>query len=358
MNLKTSRFGFVSKILYATIFVLIFGVSFLLCSHNAGAVSYSGSSYINSTGCSLVYNNGGSITFNTDNGGCHIGMSGISNISGVRYLAIRFSPDLQIPANSIVAITLKIKTDSSYPQVGWTTKSLGYSLIDSSMGEYGTNYSYFYFSQAISGEIDLFPSTFFGNFSFLDMSVSSISYTTLDYQPTRGQITQLQNTLSEINLNSGTTNANLEIIRDRLGTTNSNLEIIRGKLDDITSNSDRTADAIEEQQQQDEEDRENMENQQNDTSTSASDSQADAEATGTTLLAAFSSFVSALTSAQPSDCNIDMDLGNLDLGVVNLCRLSLPQPFHTIASIMLILFFVPLSISTARKVISLFRSFQ
>lgn len=108
----------------------------------------------------------------------------------------------------------------------------------------------------------------------------------------------------------------------------------------------------------DEQDRENIEQQSSDSEDAASDSADDAEATGTTLLAAFQAFVNALTNASPSNCNLDMDLGNLDLGVVNLCQLSPPSQFQTIASIFLIIFCVPLSIATARKVISLFRSFQ
>lgn len=126
----------------------------------------------------------------------------------------------------------------------------------------------------------------------------------------------------------------------------------------IIQQNDQIGDLIRQQNNQDQQDRNNMESQQSDSQADADDSQVAAESTGTTLLAAFTGFVNALTSASPSNCNIDMDLGNLDLGVVNLCQLSLPQPFPTIASIMLILFCVPLSIATARKVINLFRSFQ
>lgn len=116
--------------------------------------------------------------------------------------------------------------------------------------------------------------------------------------------------------------------------------------------------SVDEMNQKDNEDRDNLQTQSSQTDSDAESSASDAESTGTTLLGAFTSFVNALTNASPSNCNLDMDLGNLDLGVVNLCQLSLPQPLPTIASIMLILFCVPLSISTARKVISLFRSFQ
>lgn len=116
--------------------------------------------------------------------------------------------------------------------------------------------------------------------------------------------------------------------------------------------------ASEKEAEQSQEDRDNLEQQSSDTESGADDSQQEAESTGTTLLSAFTSFVGALTSASPSNCRLNMDLGNLDLGNVNLCSLSPPVEFQSIASIMLILFCVPLSIATARKVINLFRSFQ
>lgn len=90
----------------------------------------------------------------------------------------------------------------------------------------------------------------------------------------------------------------------------------------------------------------------------ANSSSSDASASGTTLLAAAQSFVGALTSATPSNCNLDMDLGNLDLGNANLCSISPPPAFQVISSIVLIGFCVPLSIATAKKMVSLFRSFQ
>lgn len=116
--------------------------------------------------------------------------------------------------------------------------------------------------------------------------------------------------------------------------------------------------SAEEMNDKDDEDRQNMEDQQSDSQDSSDDSQEEAESTGTTLLAAFSSFVTAITNASPSNCNLLMNMGNLNLGNVNLCQLSPPPAFQAIGSIFLILFCVPLSIATARKVINLFRSFQ
>lgn len=110
--------------------------------------------------------------------------------------------------------------------------------------------------------------------------------------------------------------------------------------------------------EKDDEDRSNIESQQESSSYDSGESASEATETGTTLLGAFSAFVSALTSATPSDCTLDMDLGNLDMGEVDFCELDPPAGFSALASVFLILFCVPLSIATARKIINLFRSFQ
>lgn len=124
------------------------------------------------------------------------------------------------------------------------------------------------------------------------------------------------------------------------------------------STSDEIAQELKEQNDKDDQDRSDIESQSSDIDSDSDDSQQAAEGTGQTLLTAFTGFVTAITSARPSNCNLNMDMGNLDLGTVNFCQLSPPQEFQTLASIFLILFCVPLSIATARKVINLFRSFQ
>lgn len=117
-------------------------------------------------------------------------------------------------------------------------------------------------------------------------------------------------------------------------------------------------DLAEQQQANREEDQQNLEDAQTDAQTDASSSSADATASGQTLLQAFSSFVTALANASPSNCNINADMGHLNLGTINLCQISPPQSFQVISSIVAIGFFVPLSIASARKMISMFRSFQ
>lgn len=135
------------------------------------------------------------------------------------------------------------------------------------------------------------------------------------------------------------------------------LETIIPMLQDIIDGQGDTSDKLDREWQQGQDDRDDLTDQQQDISDDADDSAQQAETAGTTLLGAFSSFVGALTNASPTNCVIDMDMGNLDLGEVDLCQLSPPQPIPTIASIMLIAFCVPLSLATATKMINLFRSF-
>lgn len=91
---------------------------------------------------------------------------------------------------------------------------------------------------------------------------------------------------------------------------------------------------------------------------SGSQSASDATSSGSTLLGGFQSLVGALTSASPSDCVINADIGDFKMGNVDLCQVDPPPAFQAISSIMVIGFVVPLSIATTRKFLGLFRSFQ
>lgn len=157
-------------------------------------------------------------------------------------------------------------------------------------------------------------------------------------------------------------NRNAESIESVIQSFNSDFNTYRtntfNQLNNINTNVTNIWEYLENKEDDEQQQKDDLEQQSSDTQDGSADSQQQATTTGTTLLSAFTAFVGALTNASPSNCNIDMDLGNLDLGVVNLCQLSLPAGFQALASIFLILFCVPLSIATARKVISLFRSFQ
>lgn len=97
---------------------------------------------------------------------------------------------------------------------------------------------------------------------------------------------------------------------------------------------------------------------QSDGNTASDSSQQQADSTGTTLLGAFQSFVGAISSASPTSCVINANIGDFKMGNADLCSLTVPPAVKTIGSILLIAFCVPLSLALVNKMIGLFRSFQ
>lgn len=81
--------------------------------------------------------------------------------------------------------------------------------------------------------------------------------------------------------------------------------------------------------------------------------------TGTTgLLNAITGAVSVISSASPTNCKINGNMGNLDIGQLDLCANPAPTFIQTIGSLILILMCVPLAISLFNRFIAIFRSFQ
>lgn len=139
---------------------------------------------------------------------------------------------------------------------------------------------------------------------------------------------------------------------------NYNIEDIKAILEEMGETSEASAEAVQQLVQQNEDDRQELEDNVQEAQDTADEQGAEAEETGQTLIGAFSAFVTALTNVQPGNCVINANLGRMNLGNINLCTLSPPPAFQTIASILLIAFVVPLSIALVKKMISLFRSFQ
>ena len=76
------------------------------------------------------------------------------------------------------------------------------------------------------------------------------------------------------------------------------------------------------------------------------------------LLNAFGSFVSAIASISPSNCNVDFDLGHIDFGEQNLCSVSVPTVFTTITSILVIMFTIPFVYHLVNRILGLIREMQ
>lgn len=160
-------------------------------------------------------------------------------------------------------------------------------------------------------------------------------------------------TINNVNVNT-TVNVDTQSIVDAIKNADS-----AQAINNQTQKIEQQTEVLKEQQKKDEEDRNSMTEASDDANDSADSSGEQAEETGATLLQAFSSFIDALNSASASDCNINFNvMGYLKGGTVNLCSLQIPSQLQIISSLILIGFCVPLSMATARKVISLFRSFQ
>lgn len=96
-----------------------------------------------------------------------------------------------------------------------------------------------------------------------------------------------------------------------------------------------------------------------DESESAGSSSSQSAQSGTTgLLNAITGAVSVISSAQPTNCKINGNMGNLDIGQLDLCANPAPAFVQTIGSLILILMCVPLAISLFNRFIAIFRSFQ
>ena len=187
---------------------------------------------------------------------------------------------------------------------------------------------YLYVDQEISGSFDLSPSTFFGNFTYLEFRVSPIYYVALEYTPTR---TQIQSIITKLNTYDST-----------FSNINSNLQDIKDYLED--------------KEDQEQDDRDNIEQQSTDNQDAADDAGDEANQTGQTLLQAFGSLITALTSVHETTCTLpNMNVYSLNLNNIDLCAVSLPAGIAALVSIGMVLIIVPLGIHLVKKMISLYK---
>lgn len=119
-----------------------------------------------------------------------------------------------------------------------------------------------------------------------------------------------------------------------------------------TDDQQSVVDAINNQTQQEENAASDIQNQ------SASDIGNSTNAETQSLLTAFGSFVSAIASISPSNCNVDFDLGHIDFGEQNLCSVSVPVVFTSITSIIVIMFTIPFVYHLVNRILGLIREMQ
>lgn len=121
-------------------------------------------------------------------------------------------------------------------------------------------------------------------------------------------------------------------------------EAIQGAINDLNS-------SVDERNQKEYDAVDNIDNQSTSDIPNSSDQQT------TNLLGIFTSFVSAITAAGATNCNITANWGHLNLGVLNLCRDTPPAFVQVIGSIILIVILVPCAYWLVMRILSEIRSF-
>ena len=136
-------------------------------------------------------------------------------------------------------------------------------------------------------------------------------------------------------------------IDEKMRVIRNSVQSIDGKMDDIGKDVADNVNGQQEDATQDASDNSSTEANNNST-----------DQTTSNLLGVFGSFVTALTSISPSNCNVDFDLGHIDFGVQNLCSQPVPQAFTVVTSIIVVCFTIPFVVHLIRRILSLIREMQ
>lgn len=96
-----------------------------------------------------------------------------------------------------------------------------------------------------------------------------------------------------------------------------------------------------------------------DDSQDAGDSSSSSAQSGSaSLLNVIGAFAGIITSAQPTNCLINGNMGNLNIGQIDLCANPVPSFVQIIGSIILVCLVIPFVVIMFNRFISIFRSFQ
>lgn len=96
----------------------------------------------------------------------------------------------------------------------------------------------------------------------------------------------------------------------------------------------------------------------NNSQSSGNSSQSDSQSATSSLLSVITAGVGAITSASPTNCKINGNMGNLNIGNIDLCANPVPTFMAVIGSIIAVLVVLPLVILLFNRFIGIIRSFQ
>ena len=316
--------------------IIICLLAIFLMSHNVQALSdynvhtglrtlsyygYDGSSSVNN--CNNGNNKYYLDYFRTSNFDVHkgkmviaIGFQNSKNDNGFDgYIPVSWTARPYIsPAAGVEILVLDVEVVSNSP-----SQSTLYLLIDS-------NYSWTNGSLVLTPatEVQLNPGECWEKGFTTDIGISYM------------ELQDITSELSEINDLLEWLNIAVDEIRDR----------------DPAPTAEENADAIADEQE------ERTQSASDDAQAGADDSGEEAEEATSGLIDIIGGFVSAITNASPSNCNINGNMGHLNMGIIDMCSMPVPSFVQIIGSIILILVCIPFVIIMFNRFISLFRSFQ
>lgn len=150
-----------------------------------------------------------------------------------------------------------------------------------------------------------------------------------NYYTTKGD-TDYSGSLS--NINSGITNLN-----SKLNQTNNKIDSIQNSLNQAKTDT---------------------QNAQNQADSSGDTATNDSETATTSLLNTITGAVTAISSVSPSNCQLNGNMGHINLGNMDLCDNPVPSFITIIGSLLMVVMIVPLAIHLFNLFISITRSFQ
>lgn len=278
-------------------------------------------------------------------------VTGIPVINPVRQFHLSLSN--KIEANSVFTFNVEYRIVGTVPQApnylyygissgsAWTL--LNQSCVTPSQNGYGGTANNNYFYQSI------LQCTYVG-FTNVDLDHISTQYNA-DIITFRNQ-----NTSASGNMDGS---IHFSPVNSRLISWNGLTTDDRAWLEEHIPSGTSTADIESAIDSAREDEKSEYEDQADETENTANDESSAAQSTATSLLSVVGQFIGVLTSAQPTNCNLNGNLiPHLPIGNLNLCQNDPPAAIVVLGSLLLIAFVVPLAYHTVKRMINLIGSFQ
>lgn len=235
--------------------------------------------------------------------------------------------------------------DGGWGVVGYNIQTFANNSAKVDVYLYGEN------TNTTAGTVILFNEYNAAELAFLQpkerMSVSGASYwqvtTDTDFEYNYTDV------LKGISTKLDTMTTHLPVIRSFVWEIRNTTNDINSKLDDLGQD---TADAINNGQA------DATQDAADDSSTAGDSSSDDVTSATNSLLSVIGAGIGAITTASPTNCRINGDMGNLDVGTIDLCANPVPSFIAVIGSIIAVLVVLPLVIVLFNRFISIIRSFQ